>query len=167
MLFRSQNALKIEPASSMVWSNITHIYSITGQNERAIESALKAVEYSDGKDFHSLYNAGVVLTNGGRLEEAEQMYRGAKILNPNNDNVSFNLALSLLRQGKYEEGFQLYEYRFKASEYTGNFKKRFLQDEWDGRKFKKKSLLIYSEQGLGDFIQFGRFIKNIRPLVEK
>ena len=157
------NALKIEPASSMVWSNITHVYSTIGQNDNAIEAALKAVECSDGKDFHSFYNAGVVLTNGGRLQEAEQMYRSARILSPNNENVSFNLSLSLLRQGKYEEGFQLYEYRFKTSEYTGNFKKRFLQDEWDGRKFKKKSLLIYSEQGLGDFIQFGRFIKNIRP----
>ena len=157
------DALKIEPASSMVWSNITHVYSTIGQNDKAIDSALKAVQYSDGKDFHSLYNAGVVLTNGGRLEEAEQMYRGARVLNPDNDNVGFNLALSLLRQGKYEEGFQLYEYRFKTSEYTANFRKRFLQDEWDGRKFKKKSLLIYSEQGLGDFIQFGRFIKFIRP----
>jgi hypothetical protein len=95
------------------------------------------------------------------------MYKLALELNPSHATASFNLALVLLRQGKYAEGFNMYDWRFKSSDITKRFKERFLQDHWDGRKFKKKSLLIYSEQGLGDFILFSRFIEKAKSLGEK
>ena len=44
-------------------------------------------------------------------------------------------------------------------------KKRNLKTPvWDGNNIKNKILLIYSEQGYGDTIQFIRFIKSIEKL---
>jgi hypothetical protein len=160
-------ALKIDPGNWHLWSNIVHVFSLTGQNEKAVIAANEAIKFARGQAFDPYYNSGVVLANLGRLEESEKMYKLALELNPSHATASFNLALVLLRQGKYAEGFNMYDWRFKSSDITKRFKERFLQDHWDGRKFKKKSLLIYSEQGLGDFILFSRFIEKAKSLGEK
>jgi len=156
--------LKIDPGNWQLWSNIVHVFSISGDLEKAQVAAKQAIKFSRGVHFDPFYNAGVVFTNAGNLNEAEKMYKMALEIDPKHATASFNLALNLLRQGKYVEGFEMYEWRFKSAEITRKFKERFLQDHWDGRKFKKKSLLIYSEQGLGDFILFSRFIEKAKSL---
>lgn len=154
---------KIDPGNWLAASNLIHAYSQLFDYDNALEAAHKAIEFSRGENYDVYYNAGVVLTNLGRISEAEQMYRNAIRLDPSKDGTVFNLALNLLRQGKYEEGWNLYEYRFKVNPPTGNFKKRFTE-EWDGRSYKKKSLLVFSEQGLGDFIMFSRFLQKTKKL---
>lgn len=158
------NALQIDPGNWQLMSNLTHVYSVMEKNDLAIDKALKTVEYSKGEFCEPFYNAGVVLMNEKRLVEAEEMYKKALQINPHHATTAFNLSLTLLRQGKIQEGFSLYDWRYKSSEITGQFKDRFKIPEWDGSKFKKKTLIIYSEQGLGDFIFFSRFIKNIKKL---
>jgi len=158
------NALDIDRGNWLIWSNLTHIYSVIDDKEKAIKCAYKSIECSRGEVLDPYYNAGVVLAGAGRLLDAENMYRAARQLNSNHDFSAFNLGLLLLRQAKFEEGWDFYEWRFRTAELTGNFKKRFIQEEWDGRKFKKKSLVVYSEQGLGDFIMFSRFLPKVQSL---
>lgn len=155
---------RIDPGNWLAWSNMTHAYTQLENYQGALNAINKAIECSRGENFDVFYNAGVVLTHIGRIEEAEKMYRNAIILNPTKDTIIFNLALNLLRQGKFEEGWQLYEYRFKVSQFTGNFKKRFTAPEWNGCSYKKKSLIVYSEQGLGDFVMFSRFLQKVKKL---
>jgi tetratricopeptide (TPR) repeat protein len=162
-----ESALKIDPSNWHIWSNLTHVYSVMGDHDNSVETAMRTIQYSRGEDLDPYYNAGVVLANVLRYKESEEMYRKSLNINPNHAMSNFNLGLSLLRRGEYEEGFRLYDYRFFSHDITSRFKKRFLQPEWEGQKIKKKSLLVYSEQGLGDFIFFSRFIKRIRPLVGK
>lgn len=75
------------------------------------------------------------------------------------ESSSFGMSLPLLSQGKYQEAFALYEYRFACHP-----KLNWLQCEklpmpkWQGEPLKGKALLIWSEQGLGDSIQFSRFV---------
>jgi Tfp pilus assembly protein PilF len=158
-------AIKIDPGNWQLWSNIVHIYCTSGDMEKAAIASNEAVKFAKGEFFDAFYNAGVVYTYSNRLPQAEEMYKKALQLNPEHPTSNFNLSLVLLRQGKYKEGFALYDWRFKAAEVTKKFKQRFIeQDEWDGRKFKKKSLLIYSEQGMGDFIQFSRYLKKVKSL---
>lgn len=162
-----ESALKIEPSNWQVWSNLTHVYSVMGDHEKSVETAMRTIEYSRGEELDPYYNAGVVLANVFRYKESEEMYRKSLNVNPNHAMSNFNLGLSLLRRGEYEEGFSLYDHRFSSHDITAKFKKRFSQPEWEGQKIKKKTLLVYSEQGMGDFIFFSRFIKRIRPLVGK
>mgnify|MGYP003333092049 CR=1 FL=1 len=157
-------AAKIDPGNWQLWSNIVHIYCTDGDLEKAEQASKEAIKFSKGEYFDPYYNAGVIYTYSNKMPEAENMYRKALQINPSHPTTNFNLALTLLRQGKYREGFDLYDWRFKAAEVTKKFKERFLQDHWDGRKFKKKSLLIYSEQGMGDFLQFSRYIEKAKAL---
>lgn len=72
---------------------------------------------------------------------------------------AFNLAMTLLHQEKYEEGFQLYESRFEAqSSFYKLGDHTFPMPRWKGEKLEGKSVLVWAEQGLGDVIQFSRFI---------
>jgi len=70
-----------------------------------------------------------------------------------------NLSQALLSQGDYDEGWREYEWRFKKSEPV---EERHLElTKWDGSSLAGKTMLLYTEQGYGDTIQFIRYI----PLV--
>jgi len=158
------DALKIEPSNWLLWSNICHVRSLQERHKEALSAAIQSIKFSDGIAFDPYYNAGVTLTALGRCKEAVEMYRAALQISPEHSQINYNLGLCLLRIGEWKDGWEKYEYRFKTSELTGRFKDRFIQDQWDGRKFKKKSLAVYSEQGLGDFIFFARFLPMVKAL---
>jgi len=159
-----KDALKIDPGSWLLWSNMCHAFNIQEKDEDALNASFQAIKFSGGILFDPYYNAGVTLTAVGRLEEAVNMYRAALQINPEHNQTIYNLALCLLRMGNYKEGWEKYEYRFKTGEFTQKFKDRFVQDHWDGRKYKKKSILVYNEQGIGDFIFYSRFFPQLKSL---
>lgn len=78
------------------------------------------------------------------------------------DNTSFAISQPLLCQGKYQEGFERYDYRFAA-----NAKLNWPQEEqmpmprWQGESLDGKSLLVWTEQGFGDCLQFSRLITTL------
>lgn len=93
-------------------------------------------------------------------EEAEQVARAGLLRFPNRADLRTTLAFSLLMQGRYREGFREAEGR------DGRIKsplKTLGYPEWDG-PISGKSILVCGEQGLGDEIQFARFIKPLREL---
>lgn len=161
------DVLKIDKSNWLIYSNICHVYSLQEKHQESLDAIYQSIKFSGGSAFDPFYNAGVALTSLNRVAEAVNMYRIALQLNPAHEQTSYNLSLCLLRLGQYQEGWDLYEYRFKINDYTKNFRKRFIQDHWDGRKIKKKSLLVYSEQGLGDFIMYSRFLPMVKDLVAK
>lgn len=159
-----KDALSIDPGNWLLWSNICHVYSLQEKHLESAAAAIQSIKYSGGTVFDPYYNAGVAFVALGKIKESIDMYHSALAINPDHAQSSYNLALSLLRMNDFQEGWTRYEDRFKTGELTGRFKKRFIQDHWDGRKFKNKTLLVYSEQGLGDFIFFSRFLPMVKKL---
>jgi hypothetical protein len=83
--------------------------------------------------------------------------------NPENLDATFNKSLTLLMIGEYSEGFKLYESRHKR--YIDNRYIKKGKKIWDGRdSIKNKIILITYEQGLGDFLQFIRLLKNLKEM---
>jgi hypothetical protein len=66
----------------------------------------------------------------------------------------------LLLDGKYEQGFAEYEWRWKLRRSPP---RGFKQPLWDGKPFPNKTLLLHQEQGFGDSIQYARYV----PIVKK
>ena len=153
-----KDALKIDTGNWILWSNICHAYSLMEDHENSLEAAMNAIETSRGVSFDPFYNAGVALTSLNKIPEAIAMYEIALELKQNHCHANYNYGLCKLRMNLCQDGWEKYENRFITNPLTGKFKQRFLAPDWDGRKLKGKKLLVYSEQGLGDFIFYGRFI---------
>lgn len=104
------------------------------------------------------YNRGNVLKDLKRLTEAVESYDRTIALLPDHAMSHVNKALILLLLGNYREGWPLYEWRWKH-ELKGEAR-RFTQPLWLGEEpLVGRTLLIHSEQGLGDAIQFCRYAK--------
>ena len=111
-------------------------------------------------------NKGVTLHELKRFDEAISNYDKALSLKPDCADTSWNKSLTLLLQGDFENGLPLYESRWnseKVSERAG--KRLFDKPTWLGvEPLNGKAILLYGEQGLGDFIQFCRYVKLVAEL---
>jgi hypothetical protein len=76
---------------------------------------------------------------------------------PSAPTPNFNLAVCYLLAGDYTRGWPQYEHRWTFEHLAGTLPK-FEQPRWTGQDLKDKTILIVQEQGLGDVIQFSRFL---------
>ncbi len=107
------------------------------------------------------YNQGNLWRDGQRFDEALASYQKATELDPTYADAYWVPALVWLLQGQLEKGFERYEWRWKRPGFTSP-KRSFSQPLWLGQfDLKGKTILLHGEQGLGDTLQFARYV----PLV--
>ncbi|UFS72415.1 tetratricopeptide repeat protein [Geomonas sp. RF6] len=105
--------------------------------------------------LHALNNLGAALRSLGRLQEAVSCYRRGMAVDPDYADAHWNLSLVLLHLGEFREGWRLYEWRFLKVEPIAT--KEVPQPRWDGSSPAGRTILLHSEQGFGDTIQFARY----------
>jgi len=76
----------------------------------------------------------------------------------------FNKSLLLLLTGDFAEGLKFYESRWSQKDFS-KLKRNFSQPLWLGEQsLLGKTILLHAEQGLGDTIQFCRYVKMVAKL---
>lgn len=110
-------------------------------------------------------NLGLALTFVGNTDEALTCLRHAMSFGHKRLQLQLNLAMALLQKGNFEEGWPLYESRFQEEsecEYSlYELAARFSQPRWHGEPLDGKTILLYTEQGFGDAIQFVRYVTEV------
>jgi hypothetical protein len=71
----------------------------------------------------------------------------------------FGLAAALLLQGRFAEGWPEYEWRLKGKDQP---KRDLRSPAWDGSDLNGRSILLLTEQGMGDTLQFIRYAKIVK-----
>jgi len=113
-------------------------------------------------DFANAYqNRGLVKFIQHKDQEALNDFNEVIKNNSNHANAYFLKSAIELKKENLIEGFKNYEWRWKSSLFFDKIK-NFNKRTWDGNEvIKNKTILLYSEQGLGDQIHFIRFVSLI------
>jgi len=130
------------------------------RSDEAIANFEKAISIKN--DYVEAYfNKGSSLEKSNRFDEAIACYEKAISIKDDYADAYWNKSLLLLLKGQLSQGWSFYEWRWridKGGPEKRLFSKPMLQQEED---IQGKTILLHAEQGLGDTLQFIRYV----PLV--
>jgi Tfp pilus assembly protein PilF len=179
--------LRARPQSAEAHQVLGHALSDSGQPDQAIDEYRTALRLRPGlPDIHN--NLGTALRQANRLAEAEQELRQAPPdpealanlssvqkergafadaeatlrqalrIDPGNAVLRYNWSLLMLLLDRTAEAWDGWEQRFRAGAIPV---RAFPQPQWQGEPLGNRTLLVHAEQGLGDVIQFARYLPAI------
>jgi len=150
-------AIELDPDYAKSYVNRAGVWLRVGNIEAALCDCDQAI-HLQADYVDAWFNRAFVLAESGRHAEAITHYQYVLALDPHHKMAQFALSLCYLITGDLLHGWQQYEWRWQDSS-LGIKKPNLPQPEWDGHSsLLGKKVLVYFEQGLGDSLQFCRFI---------
>lgn len=151
-------ALSLRPNSAGVLDNLGNTLRDLGRLEESVACHERAIALlPDSVNAHN--NLGYTRRKQGKLKEARESFKRARALDPASADVRWNLSLLDLLEGDFAEGWRGYEARRDRKE---SRPRSFAKPIWRGQPLKGARILLHSEQGFGDSIQFVRYL----PMVQ-
>jgi tetratricopeptide (TPR) repeat protein len=149
-----QRACLLEPASWQIRYNMGRALGLLGRFDEEIAAYKHAIELKpDAVDAY--VNLGVALRDLHRFDEALKVFKKAIQIDPNHAGARTNRAQLNLLLGEFEHGWREYEWRWR----DGGQQHDFGDSVWSGDvPLTGKTLLLHAEQGMGDTLQFVRYI---------
>ncbi len=157
-----EKTIKLQPNFPDVYNNIGLTKYLLGDIDNAIHYYNKAIKLKSNNS-HFYNNLGVALKEIGIIPDAIDAYKRAIKINPNYSEAHTNLSHLLLLSGDYENGWLEYEHRSKKQINASLPHVWPKCPLWDGQLISRdEKLLVVSEQGLGDSLQYMRYIPYLR-----
>jgi Tetratricopeptide repeat len=147
-------AIRLAPDLPEGWGNLGCALIYMQRYQDAVAVLHSCLQRQPALPF-AFGNLGVALDRLGRHEMAQTFHREAIRMLPDDARRHSNYAISLLAHGDYLNGFREYEWRWTTLEMRAH---RPTTPQWRGERFDQKTVLIHTEGGFGDMIQFSRFI---------
>jgi Tfp pilus assembly protein PilF len=150
-------ALAGAPDNGDIWNNRGVALQELGLPEEAIASFDRSLA-ANPPIARAWNNRGLALHDVGRVEESLASYDRAIALDPNYLDAHWNKGLAALQLGRFDDGWPLYESRLKRADIARP--RTYDKPLWSGQEeIAGKTLLVCSEQGFGDTIQFCRYAR--------
>ena len=153
-----RQAIALQPERGKYWSSLGNLHLGTRRESSALHAYGIAAAAGDHRVKTAL-NQGMAHQRLNQLPEAIAVYERLLAEDPNNAAAHWNRALALLVSGRLIEGWEEYEWRWKLTECPP---RTLPQPVWTGEPLGGQTLLLHAEQGLGDTLQFVRYL----PLLE-
>jgi len=159
-----RHALACKPKFLEAHVNLAGVLWRVQDFDGALAHARKAVALAPQHPY-AVRIMGTAYFNLNQLQDAETWLRKALALQPGLTLAETDLAFTLLLSGRLREGWQMYHLRWRDTERMkrpGFFRP---EAEWKGRALQPlqgKRIAVYAEQGLGDVLQFVRYVPLLR-----
>lgn len=146
--------LELDPAAADALANLGAALAAEGRFDDAVRWLKRAVALAPAR-FEACLNLGVALRDRGRFDEALAAFESARSLRPDDPHLACETAVLHLADGDLARGWALYENRWR---FVGHTPSVLGRPQWLGEDIRGKSILVYFEQGLGDTLQFVRYV---------
>ena len=154
-----ERALSLNAGLSAASLNICNVLMEQQRLEEALASSAKAI--ATHPDYAPLQLIrGNILLHLGRREDSLESYDAALAVDPDYHEAHYHRGSTLLLTGRFEEGWRDFEHRWFVPD-CGFDRPTLRAAEWKGEALAGRSICVYSEQGLGDTIQFARFLSDL------
>jgi tetratricopeptide (TPR) repeat protein len=151
-----EKALAITPKFAEAHSNRGNVLLRLGRPDEALDAYDKALAVKPSFAT-ARNNRGTALVALNRHREAVCDFNLALAGNPGLAEVQFNRSLALIALGDFSEGWRGFEWRWDQEHWAGR-RRNFAQPLWRGEwPIEGKTILLHTEQGYGDAIQFARY----------
>lgn len=151
---------RAHPDSGEAWNDLGAARYRAGDTAGAAEVLHEAVRLTP-RLAGAWCNLGTVQNDQGQDDAAIASFSQAIAIEPSHIDAHVFRGACLLRRGRFVEGWQDYDWRLKQRR-GPRVDRGFDQPRWQGEDFTGRRLLVHAEQGLGDTIQFLRYL----PLVK-
>jgi tetratricopeptide (TPR) repeat protein len=157
---------KLESGEARLLYGLGLEFEKLGKHEQAMSAygkSLKLVEKDD--ELASLLYDIIAkdLQSRARHEEAIRYYTKALELNPDNHHVRWQRSFIHLSRGDFEQGWKDFESRIFIEKQGNEIREKFgNHPQWRGEDFRGKTLLVREDFGIGDLLQFLRFLPMVK-----
>lgn len=148
-----EKALQYED-TAIAHNNMGTVYFDLERPDEAMACYTKSLAIEELAQTHM--NIGHVKKWQGHLADAIVSYRKAIAVDPDYADAQLALSMALLKTGDLQEGGKRWEWRWKTNQLVPRGIKK---PQWSGQDLTHKTILVYGEQGLGDIIQFARYVR--------
>ena len=156
-------AVALKPNCSQIYFNRGLAQRTFGHISAALDDYTRSIEL-DSKNYRALNNRAMLHRDLKNFDKAIQDLDKCLSVRPDFYEALWNKSLTLLLMGNHDLGWKLYESRWLTPEFKPKVR-NFSSPLWLGENsLKNKTILIHSEQGLGDTLQFCRYINLFKNL---
>lgn len=154
-----QKAHAINPGHMEVYKGLGMVYSALDDPEGALASYQEAVA-ANPNHLEMYINLGNTRKALGDFDGSIAAYQQALAIKPDFARARFYLGLVYLLIGDYQKGWEAYEWRWQMDMFASE-RSKYGPHRWEGEDIQGKTLLVHAEQGLGDTIQFCRYLNQL------
>jgi tetratricopeptide (TPR) repeat protein len=159
-----RRSIALDPDKVAAHCGLADALTKQGNVAGAVEETRKALAI-DPTHALTLCNFGVLLDSLGDGTGALQCYQLALAAHPECKLAQYNLGIRHLGFGDFAQGWPEYEARWDTSEFRAiNTRPALAQPQWRGEDIRGSRILLHSEQGLGDTLQFVRYVSMVAAL---
>jgi Flp pilus assembly protein TadD len=153
-----ERSLKLDPHQPDGFYHLGLVNEQAAQWDEARESYERALQL-EPRHRGAHVNLGILWKNHGQYDAALTHFNEALAIDPTSRHARYNRGAVLLTLGEFVEGFRDYDARLDFPEFGT---RRRPEPLWDGTPLGDSSLVVHGEQGIGDMIQFVRYLPMVR-----
>jgi tetratricopeptide (TPR) repeat protein len=156
-----RQVLRLEPNFAEPYYNLGSTLRLKNKFQEAaayLKQALKLKpEYAEAYN-----NLGLTYKNQGELDRSIEHFTRALQIKSQLGEARWNRSFVYLLQGNFKDGWRDYEWRLQQAGWKTLYPFRYHTPRWEGSYCPQKTVFVHDEQGLGDTLQFVRYLPMLK-----